>query len=62
MRVYSDPLQHAAIAAVVVAPLAARAGRSVLATAVAFFFSYSAIGGVSPFVPGIFPLSVLPGT
>jgi len=35
LRVYSDPLQHAAIAAVVVAPLAARTDRRVLATAVA---------------------------
>ena len=35
MRAYTDPLQHAAIAAVVVAPLAARAGRRVVATAVA---------------------------
>jgi membrane-bound metal-dependent hydrolase YbcI (DUF457 family) len=34
VRVYSDPLQHAAIAAVVVAPLAARVGRRVSATAV----------------------------
>jgi hypothetical protein len=34
VRVYSDPLQHAAIASVVVAPLAARAGGRVLATAV----------------------------
>jgi membrane-bound metal-dependent hydrolase YbcI (DUF457 family) len=34
VRVYSDPLQHAAIAAVVVAPLAARTGRGVFATAV----------------------------
>ena len=35
LRVYSDPFQHAAIAAVVVAPLAARAPRGVLGTAVA---------------------------
>jgi membrane-bound metal-dependent hydrolase YbcI (DUF457 family) len=35
VRIYSDPLQHAAIAAVVVAPLAARTGRGVMATAVA---------------------------
>ena len=35
LRVYSDPLQHAAIAAAVTAPLAARAGRPVLGTAVA---------------------------
>jgi hypothetical protein len=35
VRVYSDPLQHAAIAAVVVAPLAAGTNRRVLATAVA---------------------------
>jgi membrane-bound metal-dependent hydrolase YbcI (DUF457 family) len=35
VRVYSDPLQHAAIAAVVVAPLAARTDRRVFATAVA---------------------------
>lgn len=34
MRTYSDPLQHAAIAAIVTAPLAAREGRRVLATAV----------------------------
>ena len=34
LQVYSDPLQHAAIAAAVVAPLAARAGRRVLGTAV----------------------------
>ena len=34
LRVYSDPLQHAAIAAFVVAPLAARADRRVLGTAV----------------------------
>jgi LexA-binding, inner membrane-associated putative hydrolase len=34
VRVYSDPLQHAAIAAVVVAPLAARVGPRVMATAV----------------------------
>jgi membrane-bound metal-dependent hydrolase YbcI (DUF457 family) len=33
-RVYSDPLQHALIAAAVTAPLAARAGPGVLATAV----------------------------
>jgi membrane-bound metal-dependent hydrolase YbcI (DUF457 family) len=33
--VYSDPAQHAAIAAAVAAPLALRAGRPVLATAVA---------------------------
>jgi hypothetical protein len=35
VRVYSDPLQHAAIAAVVVAPLAAQTNRRVLSTAVA---------------------------
>jgi membrane-bound metal-dependent hydrolase YbcI (DUF457 family) len=35
VRVYSDPLQHAAIAAVVVSPLAGRAGRRIYATAVA---------------------------
>ena len=35
MRVYSDPFQHAAIAAAVVAPLAPRAPRGVLTTAVA---------------------------
>ena len=35
LRVYSDPLQHAALAAVVAAPLVPHAGRSVLATAVA---------------------------
>jgi membrane-bound metal-dependent hydrolase YbcI (DUF457 family) len=35
VRVYSDPLQHAAIAAVVVAPLAARVDRRLFATAVA---------------------------
>ena len=35
LRVYSDPLQHAAIAAAVVAPLAPRAPRGVLTTAVA---------------------------
>ena len=35
VRIYSDPLQHAAIAAVVVAPLAPRAPRGVLTTAVA---------------------------
>src|SRR4051794_41707234 len=34
VRVYSDPVQHAAIAALVVAPLAARVGRRVSATAV----------------------------
>jgi membrane-bound metal-dependent hydrolase YbcI (DUF457 family) len=34
LRVYSDPVQHAAIAAAVVAPLAARAGERVLATAI----------------------------
>jgi membrane-bound metal-dependent hydrolase YbcI (DUF457 family) len=34
VRVYSDPLQHAAIAAIVVAPLAARVGGRVFATAV----------------------------
>ena len=34
MRVYSDPLQHAGIAAAVAAPLAVRAGRRVLGTAV----------------------------
>ena len=33
-QVYSDPLQHALIAAAVVAPLAGRAGRRVVATAV----------------------------
>jgi membrane-bound metal-dependent hydrolase YbcI (DUF457 family) len=35
LRVYSDPLQHAAIAAVVVAPLALGAPRRVLGTALA---------------------------
>ncbi len=35
IRVYSDPLQHAAIAAAVAAPLVPRAGRGVLVTAVA---------------------------
>ena len=35
VRVYSDPLQHAALAALVVAPLAARTDRRVLGTAVA---------------------------
>jgi len=35
IRVYSDPLQHAAIAAAVAAPLVPRAGRRVLVTAVA---------------------------
>src|SRR4051794_36698433 len=35
VRVYSDPLQHAAIAAAVVAPIAARERRRVFATAVA---------------------------
>ena len=35
VRVYSDPLQHAALAALVVAPLAARTDRRVLRTAVA---------------------------
>ena len=35
VRVYSDPLQHAALAALVVAPLAARTRQPVLATAVA---------------------------
>jgi len=35
VRVYSDPFQHAAIAAAVVAPLAARTPRRVLTTAVA---------------------------
>ena len=35
VRVYSDPLQHATIAAVVVAPLAAQTNRRVFATAVA---------------------------
>jgi hypothetical protein len=34
VRVYSDPLQHALIAAAVVAPLVPRGGRRVLATAV----------------------------
>jgi membrane-bound metal-dependent hydrolase YbcI (DUF457 family) len=34
LRVYSDPLQHAAIATAVVAPLAATAGRPVVGTAV----------------------------
>ena len=34
LQVYSDPVQHAAIAAAVVAPLAASADRRVLATAV----------------------------
>jgi membrane-bound metal-dependent hydrolase YbcI (DUF457 family) len=33
LQVYSDPVQHAAIAVVVAAPLAARVGRRVLATA-----------------------------
>src|SRR5689334_1751753 len=33
VRVYSDPLQHALIAAAVTAPLVPRAGRSVLRTA-----------------------------
>jgi len=35
LQVYSDPLQHALIAAAVVAPLVPRAGRAVLGTAVA---------------------------
>src|SRR4051794_27014192 len=35
VQVYTDPLQHAAIAAAVAAPLVPRAGRGVLATAVA---------------------------
>ena len=35
IRVYSDPLQHAAIAAAVAAPLVPRGGRGVLVTAVA---------------------------
>ena len=35
VAVYSDPLQHALIAAAVVSPLAARAGRGVVGTAVA---------------------------
>lgn len=35
LRVYSDPVQHAAIAATVVAPLAGRAGPRVLATGMA---------------------------
>src|SRR4051812_31704205 len=35
LRVYTDPLQHAAIAAAVAAPLVPRAGRGVLVTAVA---------------------------
>jgi hypothetical protein len=35
LRVYSDPLQHALIAAFVVAPLVPRAGSRVIATAVA---------------------------
>ena len=35
MRVYSDPLQHAALAALVVAPLAVRTDSRVLRTAVA---------------------------
>ncbi len=34
LRIYSDPFQHALIAAAVVAPLVPRAGRRVLATAV----------------------------
>ena len=34
VRVYSDPLQHAALAALVVAPLAVRTGERVLGTAV----------------------------
>ena len=34
LRIYSDPFQHALIAAAVVAPLVPRAGRPVLATAV----------------------------
>ena len=33
VRVYSDPLQHAALAALVVAPLAARTPQRVLGTA-----------------------------
>src|SRR3954469_2828307 len=39
LRIYSDPLQHAAIAALVAAPLVPRAGSRVIATAVgaAFF-------------------------
>ena len=35
LQVYSDPLQHALIAAAVAAPLAPRAGRRVIGTAVA---------------------------
>ena len=35
VRVYTDPLQHALIAAAVTAPLAVRAGRGVIGTAVA---------------------------
>ena len=35
LRIYSDPLQHALIAAAVAGPLVPRAGRGVLATAVA---------------------------
>jgi membrane-bound metal-dependent hydrolase YbcI (DUF457 family) len=35
LRAYSDPLQHAAIAVAVTAPVAARGGRTVLVTAVA---------------------------
>ena len=35
VRVYSDPLQHAALAALVVSPLAARTDSRVLRTAVA---------------------------
>jgi membrane-bound metal-dependent hydrolase YbcI (DUF457 family) len=35
LRVYSDPFQHAALAAAVAAPLAARAGHRVLVTAIA---------------------------
>jgi hypothetical protein len=35
LRTYSDPLQHALIAAAVAAPLVGRAGRGVLASAVA---------------------------
>jgi membrane-bound metal-dependent hydrolase YbcI (DUF457 family) len=34
LQVYSDPLQHASIAAAVVAPLVARSGRRVLVTAI----------------------------
>src|SRR5690242_6808729 len=34
VQMYSDPLQHACIAAAVVAPLAARGGRSVLLAAI----------------------------